>query len=160
MKDPFDHVLTPAEADAQYVLDLERDRSEDVARCAQEELEMSFSGDNPKMDERTHIYDACGLSLRVTTTGPKGGDGGHGGWTGVILEGDAMLFEVRTGHEGALDEEVDADWLRIMCRGDAEGRVLATGLRWLADCLEKVHGFTECDAPLDGTDPAVDPAEL
>jgi hypothetical protein len=68
---------------------------------------------------------ACILSVTVATTGPCGGDSGHGGRTVIDLDMDG----------GDLEATFKDGTLSINAGGDAELRNLAAGLCWAGDVL-------------------------
>lgn len=78
--------------------------------------------------------DAATFRVSVGTNGYRGGDGGHGGRTVVVLENphrtDDIKFE--TSEKGSK--------LTATFKGDAELRNYITALRWAADQLEAEAG--------------------
>lgn len=80
------------------------------------------------MAENT-FFSACELRAQVETNCPRGGDAGHGGVTRLVLEG---AFGFASG-----DDDVDAVFVDIEVKGDAEAEVLADALVWAGDELRR-----------------------
>lgn len=83
------------------------------------------------------VNDAVLFRVGVGTTGCRGGDGGHGGRTVLVLENphrtDDIKFE--TSEKGSK--------LTATFKGDAELRNLITAIRWAADRLEAEAGTAD-----------------
>ena len=82
--------------------------------------------------------DAAILKIEVATTGPQGGDSGHGARTMIRLTDLAS---------SDMDCRVERDGGRILivADGDAEGRNLTSALEFAAQQLRR-HWEWECDA--------------
>ncbi len=82
---------------------------------------------------------ACGgTTFTVTTNCPQGGDAGHGGFTSLHLDNDAMtltlsVFDRQTGDTFDFD---DCSFC-LKARGDEEHRVLMEGLIGVVEALKR-----------------------
>jgi hypothetical protein len=75
------------------------------------------------------VFTSCSiLTVRVKTTGFKGGDSGHGGRSEVAFINDAS-FDFAGSDEGT-------DQVVLCCGGDSELEQLILGMRFAADALE------------------------
>jgi hypothetical protein len=92
------------------------------------------------LDTSETFTDACILEAEVITTGPMGGDAGHGGRTVLKLTtdgGDTISVGVRRapGDTYSFDPAEDPYSFMIVAEGDAEARVLVNALEWAAKQL-------------------------
>lgn len=73
------------------------------------------------------FYDACVLNASIATTGPQGGDAGHGGFAQVTIQIEGEPIQV---------SQFDDDTVVLRVQGDAEMRTLAKALLWAGKQLE------------------------
>jgi hypothetical protein len=84
------------------------------------------------------FVDACILRCNVETTGPMGGDAGHGGRTTVRLE---SVSSVCMGAELEFAVHGGVQAVEVTVYGDAELSTLRRALRWAADVLGAEDGL-------------------
>lgn len=89
------------------------------------------------------IYDANIIKLTVGTTGPQGGDAGHGGVTKFKLEDEGGTYLVANVVDtwGQDISIVGPKSVEIMVRGDAEMRTLIDSLELAARTLRRIAGY-------------------
>jgi hypothetical protein len=68
------------------------------------------------------------IGLTVETTGPMGGDAGHGGWTYVEFYNDSDVLQVEVENRHGQFQSVDASKVRITVLGDWETHSMLDGL--------------------------------
>lgn len=109
-------------------------------------LDISMPGSGP----RSCSFELPGpsiLAVKAETSGPKGGDAGHGGYTRITLRSIASFYmetTVELGMTGSLDRQpgevyraVQPEAITLTVRGDSEMAQLRDGLRRVLSALEE-----------------------
>ena len=123
------------------------DRMMKLAEAAKKhEYEMSHGEvevDGIKIQTRKKSIEDCNiLSVEVGTTGPQGGDTGHGGRTYFRISNDAStdmrcIVVTSRGKRYEFDNAVDVDQIEIMFGGDSELDTFISALDFAAEKLRE-----------------------
>jgi len=97
----------------------------------------------PARVDRVEIYEACGMSLDLVSTGMCGGDAGHGGRLRLRF---GLAEMGATAGVVVDDDEYDAPmYVDVVVGGDAEISLMAQLLKHAVEKLEEWHGNGFCD---------------
>ena len=123
------------------------ERMRKLAEAAKKhEYEMSHGEvevDGIKIQTRKKSMESCNiLSVEVGTTGPQGGDTGHGGRTYFRITNDAStdmrcIVKTQRGKTYKFNDAVDVDQIEIMFGGDSELDTFISALDFAADRLRE-----------------------